>query len=224
MRKSKPLLIMSKICPRCKKIFPATTEYFYLSKEGKDGLRYYCKKCTIEMVKIYYQKNKEIILERTKRYRQKHRYHYRKLGQKYREKNSEYFRNYRLNHKKDVQKYHLSAIAIYSRIGRNRKHLVQLSKQEFIDWYQKQEQKCTYCGIPENLLKLLKWGNKIFRLRLTIDRKDNTKNYTLDNICLCCSKCNFIKGDILTYQEMKKIGKKYIQPKWKKKLQDNKKI
>ena len=31
--------------------------------------------------------------------------------------------------------------------------------------------------------------------RLTIDRLDNSRGYSLDNIVWCCYRCNAIKGD-----------------------------
>ncbi len=39
-----------------------------------------------------------------------------------------------------------------------------------------------------------------------IDRKDNCKGYTKDNCVVCCSLCNHIKGNLLTEQEMLKLG------------------
>ena len=35
-----------------------------------------------------------------------------------------------------------------------------------------------------------------------LDRKDNNVGYTLDNVIPCCSQCNYIKGEYLTYDEM----------------------
>jgi hypothetical protein len=84
---------------------------------------------------------------------------------------------------------------------------------------------CFYCGIPiEEYLKLradiLKesksklYKTMLYRARgtvLSIDRIDNEKGYSLDNIVKCCWICNSIKGVFLNVEEMKVIGKSVIQ-------------
>lgn len=35
-----------------------------------------------------------------------------------------------------------------------------------------------------------------------LDRKDNNQGYSLTNCVVCCSRCNSIKGETLTYNEM----------------------
>lgn len=66
-----------KTCKLCKKEFPATTEYFYLTL--KKYLNSYCKGCSKEYVKNwqkahpeatkeYYEKNREAILEYDRKY------------------------------------------------------------------------------------------------------------------------------------------------------------
>lgn len=49
---------------------------------------------------------------------------------------------------------------------------------------------CDYCGVSPS----------------GIDRKDNSKGYTRDNITSCCQRCNSIKGNQLDYLEMKELG------------------
>lgn len=39
-----------------------------------------------------------------------------------------------------------------------------------------------------------------------LDRKDNSLGYTKENCVVCCSLCNYIKGDVLSYSEMLKLG------------------
>jgi 5-methylcytosine-specific restriction endonuclease McrA len=35
-----------------------------------------------------------------------------------------------------------------------------------------------------------------------LDRKNNEEGYSLENCVVCCRKCNAIKGNTLTYEEM----------------------
>ena len=63
-----------------------------------------------------------------------------------------------------------------------------LSKKEYDDLLESEQ--CAYC-----------YGN-LHRAGSGLDRKDNTKGYTLDNVTVCCKSCNTVKGENLTYEEM----------------------
>lgn len=60
---------------------------------------------------------------------------------------------------------------------------------------------CVYCN---NLL-----GKKSI-CASGLDRKDNAIGYTAGNICSCCWICNSIKGEHLTFDEMKEVVKLII--------------
>jgi len=86
-----------------------------------------------------------------------------------------------------------------------------LTKEEFITWYSKQPKECTYCKIKEIEL----FNNKLFVLNattctLTIDRKDSKGKYELNNMVLCCMRCNCIKSNFFSYEEMLQIAKSFI--------------
>lgn len=53
---------------------------------------------------------------------------------------------------------------------------------------------CHYCGTT---LVDTGWG---------IDRKDNTRGYSADNVVPSCSYCNWVKRDTWTYEEMLQLG------------------
>jgi hypothetical protein len=53
---------------------------------------------------------------------------------------------------------------------------------------------CTYCG---GVLGMAGVG---------LDRADNARGYTLDNVRPCCGECNRIKSNVFTYEEMRVIG------------------
>jgi len=46
--------------------------------------------------------------------------------------------------------------------------------------------------------------------KLTLDRKNNNKPYTIKNIALACCRCNYIKSNLFTYKEMIKLAKEFI--------------
>lgn len=63
---------------------------------------------------------------------------------------------------------------------------------------------CHYCGsLPRNKLRE-KDGGSYYQ---GLDRVDNSNGYTPENIIPCCHFCNNIKGENLTYDEMRFIAK-----------------
>jgi len=61
-------VIASKICSKCGKKLPVTTEFFYKNKGGKYGFRSECKKCLNKQHKKYRQQNQEKEIFRHKKY------------------------------------------------------------------------------------------------------------------------------------------------------------
>lgn len=93
-----------------------------------------------------------------------------------------------------------------------------ISKEDFLKWNVVQQRKCTYCDITEEIIKT----KKIFNVpRMTLDRMNNKRGYTLKNICLACIRCNTIKGNCISYKQMKEIGQKYMKPIWQKELKES---
>jgi hypothetical protein len=66
-----------------------------------------------------------------------------------------------------------------------------LTKQFLISLFNKQEGKCFYTG-----LDLLAYNNSSNDFCVSIDRVDSTKDYTTDNIVLCCWIINRIKTNL----------------------------
>ena len=93
-------------------------------------------------------------------------------------------------------------------------HKVEISRDEFVDWYINESKLCAYCDIPEEDLHLIidKYGSPYFRL--TIDCKDNEAGYMQGNLALACDKCNITKSNLLTFKEMRYIGQHFVKPKW----------
>lgn len=126
--------------------------------------------------------------------------------------------------RKRAKEYRRSPQGIYTRIkGRSvwyknhdpkRYSPLEITREEFIVWYNKQPKICAYCDISEDDLLFLKeeFNNRVEQF--VIDRKDNDRGYSLDNIVLACHRCNFIKTNLFSYEEMREIAQKFIKPKW----------
>jgi hypothetical protein len=120
-------------------------------------------------------------------------------------------------YKKQLKKFYKSWQGMYYKLRNSAKYIrtryFNISKKQFKEWYFKQRQKCYYC---KRTLKAIRKHDKKFNIpvkKLTFDRKNNKRGYTIDNIVLCCCLCNFVKRNFFTEKEMLKIGKflkKYI--------------
>jgi len=89
---------------------------------------------------------------------------------------------------------------------------VNFTREQFVAWKRADASRrsCAYCGISAADLHKLGAVNvrtkKVYE-SIGVDRRDNTRPYTLDNLIPCCGPCNAIKGSILTDAEMMKVGK-----------------
>ena len=139
--------------------------------------------------KNLYQKNIVVLREKQNARRLKNREEYNKYRNNYRTKNP-------------------SGIYDVLKQGASKRNIpVEMSRQEFIDWYNTQERICMYCLRHEDEIKkdvdIIQNKSK----RLTIDRLINEVGYLLKNIGLACRRCNTIKGNFFSVEEMKQIGK-----------------
>ena len=88
--------------------------------------------------------------------------------------------------------------AVNSTIGRIRRR----AKKRGLEWSLSKEEvrklmenNCSYCGTPpSNYAKRFK-GNGNFTYS-GLDRVDNRKGYTCDNVVPCCKQCNTSKGNL----------------------------
>jgi len=103
----------------------------------------------------------------------------------------------------------------YERHGDKREKPFRLKLESFLEWYEKQPKICHYCRISQEDLTLIQDSQLRKVGRLTIDCKINDVGYFLENIVLSCNRCNAIKGDFFTYNEMLHIGGQHVLPKWK---------
>lgn len=146
-----------------------------------------------EAVRRYYLKNRRHIIDKT---------------QKWRKENPD---RVKIITAKALKKYVHSAKGIYRCIkqtSRVKNRGIMISKERFIEWFNKQDKKCIYCGISQTDA-IIKTQN-----RLHVDRLNNKLGYIENNLGLACGICNAIKSDILTTEEMKIIGKLIIRKRW----------
>jgi hypothetical protein len=127
-------------------------------------------------------------------------------GKKYRIANKENYNKYRREYRYN------NPVGIYSVIkdginnrGCKRSVLLKISKEDFVDWYNSQEKICFYCKRTYEQCQIDPLNRKVHRL--TIDRVDNNDGYKKGNLALACLRCNAIKNNYFTKDEMLKIGK-----------------
>jgi len=128
-----------------------------------------------------------------------------------------YIKMWRQKNKKELIQYErgrkmreLDPQRIWKHLGMGKKRewtiINKIRQDDFVKWYDIQKKQCIYCGIKENnIIGETFQGRKA--CRLWIDRKDNLKGYVKGNLVLSCPRCNCIKGDFFTFEEMLKIGK-----------------
>ena len=116
--------------------------------------------------------------------------------------------------------YRKTAISVYNFMKhdvRKRKPVL-VSKDDFVEWYDRQPKVCVYCGIEEKQLKQVKDSFNNVSIKLTVDCKDNKLGYVKENLVFACRRCNWVKSDFFTYEQMLEIGLKYIKSEWEKQL------
>lgn len=104
----------------------------------------------------------------------------------------------------------------YSTLVRNaqhvRKHVATptevADRADFARWAEASTLCCAYCSAPEYLLYTLDIKTQVGRRlrRLGIDRVDNDRAYTIDNIVWCCFACNKAKSNTFSGSEMERVG------------------
>ncbi len=153
---------------------------FGKDKHTSDGLSFYCKNCKTKITKEWVEKQKKQDLNK-----------------------------YRENKATIIRRFRRSARGKYWTLKYNSKKkgmLFSINIEDFVTWYESQTFQCFYCKLDFNS------DNREHNnpRTPTIDRRNNDKEYTLDNIVLACRRCNTVKGNWFTDTEMTEIANKYL--------------
>jgi hypothetical protein len=106
-------------------------------------------------------------------------------------------------------KWSKSASGIYTEFNNRRPKLVNITREDFIEWYNQQEQKCFYCGRTLEQIQKDKTQRRKNIRRFEIDRINSNKSYEIGNMVLACNNCNSVKNNFFTKDEMLKIVKMF---------------
>lgn len=87
------------------------------------------------------------------------------------------------------------------------KNRLSITMDDFVAWYEAQDDRCAYCRLTFAELKTLriKRGGG-YSVSWDIDRIDSSRPYEPGNLALSCFVCNMAKGDILSAAEARVIG------------------
>lgn len=95
--------------------------------------------------------------------------------------------------------------SIYRSSARNRGLEFELSKEDFLNLITGE---CTYCGKKSETGFDLK-SLSVHTTFLGIDRVDNTKGYTINNVVSCCKLCNRMKMTLTKDEFLEQIARIY---------------
>lgn len=194
---------MFKICAYCKK--EKDLSQFNKNLRNLDGLHSYCKECNKNKAKEFNKtdKGKENV-----------------KNAQLKQFNSGYFR------------YGKGAILNMKNSAIKRRVQFNLTEENLNKWWHNSKNKCFYCGSTvEDFITIkeyiINYGGSDLTINrykrffdkdiykkikdMTIDRKDNSKGYEIDNIVKSCWICNSLKSDFYTENEMKIVGKLIIK-------------
>lgn len=91
---------------------------------------------------------------------------------------------------------------MYNTFVNRAKYPVKITYEQYVNLTK--QKKCNYCSSE---IRWNEYRTKGASSASNLDRKDNSRGYDIDNVVVCCGRCNYAKGSHFTYDEWKKIGK-----------------
>lgn len=155
-----------KTCSKCKKPFPATSEFFGAEKQHKDGFNSWCRLCRNKQSREYRRNN----LEYREKENQRRSDHY-KNDPEYREKIDRQSREWKKN---NPDKFLFQCT-------RNRARRAQLEFDLTLNWFQERFNKGTCEATGFKFISNTDKKHARNPFIPSVDRIDSTKGYTMDN-------------------------------------------
>jgi 5-methylcytosine-specific restriction endonuclease McrA len=187
-------MINFKRCSKCLKEYPATTEYFYKHKKYKFGVYFMCKSCQKLMTDDWRSRNKERMLETSKKYYEENKFDVLNRHKKYYDKNKDVLNEQKKEYYTKNKDYFYEKTK--SRRAKKLNATGKYTKEDVLNLLIKQNYKCKYCGCDikeyyevDHIIPLSKGGS----------------NWP-DNLCIACRYCNRSKGN-KTLEEFKEKNK-----------------
>jgi len=81
--------------------------------------------------------------------------------------------------------------SVYTKRAKDRNRIWNLTNEQFLKLI---NDCCYYCGVEPQQKRVDKRNNRIPFLYNGIDRKDNLKGYSIENVVTCCGFCNRAKS------------------------------
>jgi len=168
---------------------------FNKRKDSPDGYRNECKECLAIAKKDNYNKNHEHYLKARKNYYKKNKpqilakekQRYLKVKSEHNANSKKYYKKHSVKRQEQIKRYWESLkgrICVWKHSAKSRNIAWHLNDDDF----KSIPENCYYTG-----LKLTFNSNRLNTISL--DRKDNTKAHTKDNVVFCCQIINKMKLD-----------------------------
>lgn len=182
---------MMKRCSRCETIKPL--DAFGKDRHRKDGLNCYCRECCAVAQKVVRKRCNAKRTAYNKSYRERNRDKYNAWERNYFQRNQDKLnakgREWRRQTKGTFVIMHLSAKDRARRKGLD----YVLTPAIIANLCATQDDKCALTGIAFDYSRTSEYSIRPFAP--SIDRKDSTKGYTLDNVQMTCAMVNKAKNE-----------------------------
>ena len=152
--------------------------------------------------KEYYKSHTEEIKAYQKRYREENREKWREKNNRWQLANPEKMSTYR-------NKYSRSPKGSFHRLKGRAKHdsiNFNMRVDEFLHWWGEQNLKCHYCEAELDFSDGQKKMNGY-----SIDRKDNSIGYQINNIVFSYNRCNMVTGSVFPDERILEITRKSFE-------------
>lgn len=180
----------NKFCTKCQsnKLFSD----FGKDSARKDGMIIYCKVCIVKINKIIRKNNNKKRTEYNKKYRKENREKYNNWEKNYYNKNKEKL-NMKCQKWRDENGIYITLNAVAKNRAKNKNLVYELNAIIIKEIVENQGNKCALTGISFNFERNNQNRNRPFVP--SIDRINNEKGYTTDNIQIVCCIVNKAKNE-----------------------------